>query len=66
MITTATDHSRGLCGKPDIPINTPREVVEQNPAHCRCCGSEMRIVEMSVGFRLLGMYELVCPTCMVE
>lgn len=58
------DHSRGLCGKPDVPEDTPREVVEVNPAHCRCCGSKMKIGELgSLGMQQLGMYYLYCTAC---
>ena len=57
-------HKRKLCGKPDIPNNTPRDVVEKNPAHCLCCGSEMVIRECSsAGMQQLDMYLLVCQTC---
>ena len=63
----ACDHSRGLCGQPDIPDNSPRSVravVEANPAHCLCCGSEMSISECTgLDMQLLGMYWLFCPTC---
>ena len=61
------DHTRGLCGKPDILDDTltlPRWVAEENPPHCRCCGSEMRVEECSsVGMGQLGMYWLICPAC---
>lgn len=58
------DHTRGLCGKPDVPENTPREQLEQHPAHCLCCTSEMQIEETSsVGMQQLGMFWLVCPVC---
>ncbi|MEK7578235.1 MAG: hypothetical protein AAB789_01205 [Patescibacteria group bacterium] len=60
----AIDHTRGLCGAPDVPNNTPRSVVEKNPAHCRCCGSEMYIEECkSLGMQQLDMYVLICPNC---
>jgi len=60
----AIDHTRGLCGTPDVPNNTSREAVEKNPAHCRCCGSEMVIRECSsMGMQQLSMYWLLCPTC---
>ncbi len=62
--TVSIDHSRGLCGKPDVPNDTPREVVEENPAHCLCCGSEMQVEETSsAGMQQGGMYWLVCPIC---
>lgn len=58
------DHTRGLCGIPDVPQNTPREEVEANPAHCKCCGSEMQIKEpQSVGMQQLDIYMLICPFC---
>jgi len=61
---TVTDHTRGLCGKPDVPNDTPRHVVEENPAHCLCCGHEMQIEEMdSIGMQQGGMYLLVCNFC---
>lgn len=64
MEATAIDHGKGLCGVPDVPDNTPRVVVETNPAHCRCCGAEMSIKECtSIGMQQLGMYWLFCPTC---
>ena len=58
------DHSRGLCGKPDVPNDTAIEVVKANPAHCLCCGSEMYIQEpSSIGMQQLGIYAVYCPTC---
>lgn len=58
------DHSRGLCGKPDVPEDTPQHVVEEKPAHCLCCGAEMEIGDCSSsGMQGLGMYWLFCPTC---
>ena len=58
------DHTRGLCGKPDVSNNTPRHVVEANPAHCLCCESEMRVEDCtSEGMSQLGIYWLFCPTC---
>lgn len=58
------DHSLGLCSNPDVPNDTPREDLEQNPAHCICCGSDMQIVEMdSLGMQQAGMYRLICTTC---
>lgn len=58
------DHTRGLCGEPDVPLDTPREGVEKNPAHCLCCGSVMEICEPeSMMLRRLGSYALICPTC---
>lgn len=57
-------HNRGLCGKPDIPLDTRKEDVEKNPAHCLCCGSEMEIHDpVSVTMQQLGVYALVCPKC---
>ena len=63
--TTAIDHSRGLCGKPDVSINgTPREAMEVSPAHCLCCGSKMLVEDCtSEGMNQLGMYWLICPIC---
>ena len=61
------DHGRGFCGKPDVPEDTPLEAVQERPAHCRCCGSEMRIVEpVSTGLAQLGSYALVCDKCSEE
>jgi hypothetical protein len=60
---TEVDHTRGLCHEPDVPNDTPRAVVEANPAHCLCCHSEMVIEEMSDSFAMLGMFRLVCPVC---
>jgi hypothetical protein len=63
-VQTITDHNRGLCGKPNVPNNTPRSSVEESPAHCLCCGSQMRISECtSEGMQQLGMYWLFCSTC---
>ncbi len=57
-------HKRRLCGVPDVPNNTPKDIVEKNPAHCCCCSSEMLIEEcLSLGMQQLGMYILICPTC---
>jgi len=64
MTIDQVDHTRGLCGCPDIPEDTPREVVKTKPAHCRCCGSEMYIQDPeSFGMQELGIYALLCPTC---
>lgn len=58
------DHTRGICHEPDVPANTPQEYVKENPAHCTCCGSKMKIRELtSMEMQQLGMYALVCPTC---
>ena len=63
-MTVKIDHTRGLCGKPDVLDNTSREAVEKDPAHCRCCGSEMKIEECSsLGMQQLGMLWLICTTC---
>jgi hypothetical protein len=60
----ACDHTRGLCGKPDVPNDTPREVAELNPAHCLCCGSDMLVKDTtSLAMNELGMYWLICPVC---
>ena len=61
---TKIDHSRGLCGKPDVPKNTSREFIESTPAHCQCCGSIMKIEECtSLGMQQAGMFWLICPVC---
>lgn len=61
------DHTRGLCGKPDVPSSTPRHIVEVTPAHCLCCKSEMCVEDCtSEGMNQLGMYSLVCPMCPVS
>jgi len=70
------DHSRGLCGKPELSgyglteeevnkLSLPLEVARVNPPQCRCCGKPMRVVETALSSSLqeLGMYELVCDTC---
>ena len=58
------DHTRGLCGLPDVSTDTPRATVEARPAHCQCCGSAMEVKECSsLGLQQLGMYWLVCPAC---
>ena len=64
MLSTKVDHTRGLCGKPNVPNNTPMITVVEHPAHCQCCESEMEVREMnSISMQQLGMYRLVCPTC---
>lgn len=64
LIEAEADHTRDLCGKPDVPDGTPRHVVEVKPAHCLCCGSKMSIHEcISISMQQLGMYVLSCPTC---
>lgn len=65
MEKVAVDHSRGLCGIPDLPIeNTPRIVAETRGAKCQCCGSAMFIQECtSIGMQQLDMYWLMCPIC---
>ncbi|KKU93947.1 MAG: hypothetical protein UY26_C0003G0097 [Candidatus Jorgensenbacteria bacterium GW2011_GWA1_48_13] len=61
---TLVDHSRELCGKPDIPEETPREVVERKPAHCLCCGSEMSLEDPPTEGQIIrGEYRFVCPVC---
>ena len=58
------DHTRGLCGKADVPDNTLRVDAENNLPHCLCCGSEMRLEDCtSASMDQLGMYWLICPTC---
>lgn len=57
------DHTRGLCGKPDVPPNTPR-FEARGKARCRCCNSLMDDVDApSVSMQRLGVYALICPTC---
>ena len=61
------DHARSLCGKPDVPENTPRENLKDKPAHCLCCDTEMLVKETSsTGMQQLGMYWLICPVCPTE
>lgn len=61
------DHTRSLCGKPDVPNNTSREELLLHPAHCLCCGTEMQVEEVSsVGMQQLGMFWVVCPVCPSE
>ncbi len=61
------DHTRGLCGKPDVPDNTSRAEVERRPAHCLCCGSEMQVKNTtSSGMNQLGMFWLICPSCPLQ
>jgi len=60
------DHTRGLCGKPDVDTekHLPRSEAEANPPHCLCCGSKMRVKNCdSEGMNRLGMYWLICPAC---
>jgi len=64
VVVKKYDHSRGLCGKPDVQKNTPRDEVEKNSARCLCCGSKMEIHDpTSVTMQQLGSYALVCPKC---
>ena len=64
MEVAEIDHTRGLCGQPDVPNDTPRRQLKSKPAHCRCCGSEMQVEDCtSAGMDQLGMYWLICPTC---
>lgn len=59
------DHSRGLCGKPNVEKGIlSRKEAETNPPRCLCCGSEMEIVEMaSSELQQLGLYKLICLEC---
>lgn len=58
------DHSRGLCGKPDVSGMALQKEVEKNPAHCLCCGTQMKIVPpVSTSLEQLGTYALICPFC---
>lgn len=64
IVSLKIDHTRGLCGKPDVPNNTPQEAVEKNGAKCLCCGSKMEIRELgSLSMEQLGIYQLVCLLC---
>ncbi|MEK7203630.1 MAG: hypothetical protein AAB627_00945 [Patescibacteria group bacterium] len=68
MSVDRVDHTRGLCGKPNVSDNTPREVVEKivekKAARCLCCGTAMYIQDpVSIGMQQLGVYLLVCPSC---
>ena len=61
--TETIDHSRGLCGKPDVSY-VPLKIAQANPPHCLCCGSEMHTEELiSIEMHQLGMYWLFCPAC---
>lgn len=58
------NHGRDLCGKPDVPRDTPKEVAEKTPPHCLCCGNTMRIVSAdSSVMGQLGVYAVVCDYC---
>ena len=58
------NHTRGLCGTPDLPPNTPLEIAIQSPPHCMCCGNKMRVVPAeSVSMQQLGIYRVVCDFC---
>jgi hypothetical protein len=60
-------HNKDLCGKPDIPNDTPRAAVVANPAHCLCCEAVMVMKECtSLVMEELGMYVLECPNCPSE
>jgi len=60
------DHTRGLCGKPDIPDGTPLEEARKNPPHCLCCGSTMKVIADGGSLEQLGVYVVLCPTCPKE
>ncbi len=72
---TKVDHSRNLCGEPDLTTyglspeavakkSLPRSVAEHNPPSCLCCGSTMKVEDCtSEDMNQLGMYWLLCPTC---
>lgn len=58
------DHTRGLCGKPDVGANYTFEEAKRNPPYCLCCRAEMKVVEASSAFiRQLGAYLAICPIC---
>lgn len=69
------NHNRGLCGLPDLTgyglspedvekLNLPREIAEQTPPKCRCCGSAMTVEDTTSDMMNQGgMYWLTCPTC---
>ncbi len=43
-IGLAVDHSRGLCGKPDVDNESLKDLWDIAlcvPIHCKCCGSIM-------------------------
>lgn len=58
------DHDRGLCGKPDVPPNTPR-FKARGKARCQCCNAPLMRDEdaTSVSLQQLGCYALICPVC---
>lgn len=68
------DHSRGLCGLPDLSgyglskkdiesLSLPRDMANAQPPPCQCCNHAMRVVDMSISFGMLGMYKLECDIC---
>ena len=66
LVSSNINHSRSLCGKPDIPSGQilPQEEAEIRPPKCKCCGSRMVVKECSsIGMQQLGMYWLICEVC---
>lgn len=57
------DHTRGFCGKPNVPLDTSRATVEKNGAKCLCCDSDMEIMDCSASMDQLGCYALICQIC---
>ena len=60
---TVVDHSRGLCGEPDYSANDVLDLLKY-PAHCLCCGAEMKIERhVNLLAQLFGIFMVVCPVC---
>ena len=57
------DHSRGFCGVPDVPKDTPLEEARKNPPHCKCCSTKIEIHTDGGSLEQLGVYAVTCPIC---
>lgn len=60
------DHTKGLCGKPNIDINTPLEEAKKIDIRCLCCDTKMQIVADGGSLEQLGVYVVICPFCPSE
>lgn len=52
------------CGIPKEGLDVPRYIAEQGGCHCKCCGSVMKVEEVSsIGMQQLGMFRVYCEGC---
>ena len=57
-------HRVELCGKPDVPPDTPLKTAQVKDIHCKCCDKKMTIVQpKSLSMQQLGIYALICNFC---